>query len=40
MLKTKAVLFTYYKDLYEKLGLYDACKAQVYKYLIATAEHN
>ena len=40
VLKTKAVLFTYYKDLYEKLGLYDACKAQVYKYLIATAEHN
>lgn len=40
VLKTKAVLFTYYKDLYEKLGLYDACKAQVYKYLIATAEHS
>lgn len=39
VVKTKSVLFSYYKDLYEKLGLYDTAKAQVYKYLFATAEH-
>lgn len=39
IVKTKAVLFTYYKELYEKLGLYDGARGQVLRYLIATAEH-
>ena len=39
VVKTKATLFTYYKELYEKLGLYEQYKPQIFKYLIATAEH-
>lgn len=39
VVKTKATLFSYYKDLYESLGLYEQYKPQIYKYLIATAEH-
>ena len=39
VMKTKATLFAYYKELYEKLGLYEQYKPQIFKYLIATAEH-
>ena len=39
VVKTKATLFAYYKELYEKLGLYEQYKPQIFKYLIATAEH-
>ena len=30
--------YDYYKDLYEKLGLYEDNKVRIYKYLVATAE--
>lgn len=36
---TKTTLFAYYKELYEKIGLYEKYKPQIYKYLIAGAEH-
>lgn len=39
VVKTKAVLFAYYKELFEKLGLYEKYKPQIYKYLVATAGH-
>ncbi|MEG1322019.1 MAG: glycosyltransferase [Ruthenibacterium sp.] len=39
VVKTKAMLFPYYKALYTKLGLYEKYKPQIYQYLIATAEH-
>ena len=39
VVKTKTKLFSYYKDLYEKIGLYETYRPQIYKYLIATAEH-
>jgi len=32
---TKAALFTYYKKLYEDIGLYEENKMQIYKYLVA-----
>ena len=32
---TKAALFTYYKKLYEDIGLYEENKVQIYKYLVA-----
>lgn len=35
---TRAALFTYYKELYEHLGLYEEYKGQIYKYLVAVAE--
>ena len=35
---TKASLFSYYKALYEEMGLYEENKLQIYKYLVATAE--
>lgn len=35
---TKASLFTYYKALYEEMGLYEENKLQIYKYLVAIAE--
>ena len=38
VVKTKAKLFTYYKGLYESLGLYEKFKPQIYKYLVAVAE--
>lgn len=38
MLSTKASLFTYYKKLYEDMGLYEENKLQIYKYLVAVAE--
>lgn len=39
VVKTKAMLFPYYKELYERLGLYEKYRPQIYKYLIASAEH-
>lgn len=39
VVKTKARLFAYYKELYEHLGLYEKYKPQIYHYLISTAEH-
>lgn len=35
---TRATLFSYYKELYEQMGLYEEYKAQIYKYLVAVAE--
>lgn len=35
---TKASLFSYYRELYEQLGLYEENKLQIYKYLVSTAE--
>ncbi|MEG0768803.1 MAG: glycosyltransferase family 2 protein [Ruthenibacterium sp.] len=40
LITTKSTLFTYYKDLYTRLGLYEKYKPQIYKYLIASAEHS
>ena len=37
---TKSTLFVYYKDLYTRLGLYEKNRPQIFKYLIATAEHS
>ena len=37
VVKTKTTLFPYYKALYEQLGLYEKYRAQIFKYLIATA---
>ncbi len=39
LVKTKTGLFPYYKELYSDIGLYEQYKAQIYKYLIASAEH-
>ena len=39
VISTKLNLFTYYKDLYTRLGLYEEYKLQIHKYLIAVAEH-
>ncbi|NCC07229.1 MAG: glycosyltransferase [Clostridia bacterium] len=39
LISTKAKLFTYYKELYERIGLYEKYKPQIFKYLISTAEH-
>ncbi len=38
VVRTKSRLFTYYKSLYESLGLYEKYKPQIFKYLVATAE--
>ena len=35
---TRAALFSYYKELYEQMGLYEEYKPQIYKYLVAAAE--
>ena len=35
---TRAALFSYYKELYEQMGLYEEYKPQIYKYLVAVAE--
>ena len=40
VVRTKSKLFTYYKSLYESLELYEKFKPQIYKYLVATAEHS
>ena len=37
--ETKRNLFAYYRDLYTSLGLYEKYKPQIFKYLIASAEH-
>ena len=39
IVRTRAKLFAYYKDLYERLGLYEKYKLQIHKYLISIAEH-
>lgn len=39
IMSTKRNLFAYYKALYIKLGLYEKYRLQIYKYLIAGAEH-
>ncbi len=39
MLATKAMLFKYYRDLYEHLGLYEENKLAIYKYLVDIAEN-
>lgn len=38
LVTTKAALFSYYKKLYEEMGLYEKNKLQIYKYLVASAE--
>ncbi len=38
MMSMKAMLFSYYKDLFEDLGLYEENKLAVAKYLISVAE--
>lgn len=38
VVSTRATLFSYYKELYEHLGLYEEYKGQIYKYLVAVAE--
>lgn len=38
LVTTKAALFSYYKELYEEMGLYEKNKLQIYKYLVASAE--
>lgn len=38
--KVKKRLFPYYKKLYSEIGLYDQFKPQIYRYLIAMAEHS
>ena len=35
---TRKALFSYYKALYEQMGLYEEYKPQIYKYLVAAAE--
>lgn len=40
ILRVKTMLFGYYKDLYTRLGLYEKYRPQIYRYLIAMAEHN
>ena len=39
IVRTRTKLFTYYRDLYERLGLYEQYKLQIHKYLISIAEH-
>ena len=38
--KVKTSLFPYYKQLYTDIGLYEQFKPQIYRYLIAFAEHS
>ncbi len=38
MLAMKAMLFTYYKNLYEELGLYEENKLTIAKYLVSVSE--
>lgn len=39
VMQTKKSLFSYYKDLYKKIGLYDKYKLKIHSYLVAFAEH-
>lgn len=39
IVRTRTKLFSYYRDLYERLGLYEQYKLQIHKYLISIAEH-
>lgn len=34
----RTALFSYYKELYEQLGLYEENKLQIFKYLISSSE--
>ena len=36
--RVKAEIFSYYKEFYDSLGLYDENKGKVYKYLVSLAE--
>ena len=36
--KVKTEIFSYYKEFYDSLGLYDENKGKVYKYLVSLAE--
>lgn len=36
--KVRTALFSYYKELYEQLGLYEENKLQIFKYLISSSE--
>lgn len=36
--KARTALFSYYKELYEQLGLYEENKLQIFKYLISSSE--
>lgn len=38
IIKTKAMLFPYYKELYKSIGLYEEYKPMIYKYLFASAD--
>lgn len=40
VVKTKASLFPYYKELYTDIGLYEQYKPQIYKYLVAASERD
>lgn len=40
VVSVKAQLFVYYKDLYTSIGLYENYRPQIFRYLIATAEHS
>ncbi|MFV0413117.1 MAG: glycosyltransferase family 2 protein [Oscillospiraceae bacterium] len=40
VLQSKLELFTYYKELYQKLGLYEKFRPQIYRYLLSSAEHS
>lgn len=39
-IQTKKSLFSYYKALYKKLGLYDKYKLKIHSYLVTGAEHS
>ena len=38
IMATRATLFSYYKKLYEDLGLYEENRVQIHKYLVAVAD--
>ncbi len=38
IVQTKATVFPYYKELYERLGLYEENKAAIHKYLVGMSE--
>lgn len=40
VVKTKASLFPYYKQLYTDIGLYERFKPQIFKYLVSSAERS
>lgn len=38
IMQVKTAIFTYYKKLYDSMGLYDDNRTKIYKYLISVAE--